>query len=236
MPLVLLTPIGLEAGCWEGVDLPEGPVFKHVWPGFGRRPRATPPPTMASLADEVTASYEGPLDVVGVSMGGMVAQHLGLRHPARIRSLLVACTGAAVDRQMMLARAADAERGGMEEVLETTLKRWFTPAALARQPLPPGVAYARRTLLALDPGSFADGWRAIAGHDVGDRLADIGAPTTCVAGSEDAASPIARTRAVAEGVPNARFTVLDGPHMIHLENPTGFSGALQEHLRWVGAG
>jgi 3-oxoadipate enol-lactonase len=234
VPLVLLTPIGLEAGCWEGVDLPEGPVLEHVWPGFGRRPRASRAPSMETLADEVAASYEGLLDVVGVSMGGMVAQHLGLRHPARVHSLVIACTGAAADRQTMLGRAADAERGGMKEVLETTMRRWFTPTALARRPDHPGVAYARRTLLALDPASFADGWRAMAGHDLRDRLAGIGAPTTCIAGSQDAASPIARTRAVADGVPNSRFRVLDGPHMMHLENPAGFSDAVREHLRWVG--
>jgi pimeloyl-ACP methyl ester carboxylesterase len=232
--LVLLTPIGMDAGCWEEMELPEGPVFEHVWPGFGERPRASPPPTMEALADEVAASYEGPLDVVGMSMGGMVAQHLALRHPGRVRSLLIACTGAAVDRDTMLARATAAEQGGMAEVLETTLKRWFTPAALAMRPNHRGVAYTVRTLLALDPLSFADGWRAMAGHDVRDRLAGIAAPTTCVAGSVDAASPVERTLEVAEGVPNSRFEVLDGPHMMHLENPTELSHAVRKHLLWAG--
>jgi pimeloyl-ACP methyl ester carboxylesterase len=235
VPLVLLTPIGMDAGCWEDMELPEGPVFKHVWPGFGRRPRASPPPSMETLADEVAASYEGPLDVVGMSMGGMVAQHLALRHPDRVRSLLIACTGAAVDRDTMLARATAAERGGMAEVLETTLRRWFTPAALAIRADHPGVAYTVRTLLALDPSSFADGWRAMSGHDVRGRLPGIAAPTSCLAGSADTASPVERTLEVAEGVPSSRFEVLDGPHMMHLENPAELSQALRRHLLWAGA-
>src|SRR2546423_5053787 len=103
----------------------------------------------------------------------MVAQHVALRHPERFRSLLVACTGAAVEPGGMLERAAEVEARGIHGVLETTLERWFTPAALAAVPEHPGVAYARRTLLALDPGSFADGWRAIAGHDVRARLGEI---------------------------------------------------------------
>ena len=71
-------------------------------------------------------------------------------------------------------------------------------------------------------------------HDVRDRLAQIAAPTTCVAGSADAASPVERTLEVAEGVPNSRFEVLDGPHMMHLENPAELSHAVRKHLLWAG--
>jgi len=233
--LVLLTPIGLDAGCWEEVELPAGEAVKHVFPGFGGRPRAAPPPTMASLADEVAASYEGPLDVVGVSLGGMVAQHLTLRHPDRVRSLLVACTGASADPAVMAQRATDAEALGMAGVLEVTLERWFTPAFRARQPEPSAVGYARRTLLALDPVCFADGWRAIGGHDTVARLGEIRVPTTALAGTADAASTVARTQVIADAVPGARLVVLDGPHMMHLERPGDFGDAVAEHLRWAGS-
>jgi pimeloyl-ACP methyl ester carboxylesterase len=233
--LVLLTPIGLDERCWDWLDLTSGDVAKHVFPGFGDRPRAAAPPDMAELADEVAASLPGALDVVGVSLGGMVGQHLALRHPDRVRSLLVACTGAAANPEVMSRRAATVEATGMAGVLEETLERWFTPAALAEDPEPPGVAYARRTLLALDPGSFADGWRAIAGHDVRARLPEIRARVTCLAGSDDAASPVERAREIAEHVPGARFVVLAGPHVIHLERPVEFSAAVREHLAWAAA-
>jgi 3-oxoadipate enol-lactonase len=231
--LVLLTPIGLDAGCWERVPLPAVATVKHVFPGFGGRPRALQQPTMASLADEVAASYEGPLALAGVSLGGMVAQHVALRHPARVRSLLVACTGASADPATMAARAANAEANGMTGVLGETLERWFTPAALALHPEHPGVAYARRTLLALQPACFADGWRAIGGHDALARLGAIAVPTTCLAGSADGASPVSRTREISERVPGARLVVLDGPHMMHLERPEEFGAALSEHLSWA---
>src|SRR5437899_340249 len=113
MALVLLTPIGLDAGCWDGVELPDVETDRHEFPGFGGRPRAPEPPTLPELADEVAATYSGPLDVAGMSMGAMVAEHLALRHPERVRSLLVACTGAAVEAQVMLERAADVEERGM---------------------------------------------------------------------------------------------------------------------------
>jgi 3-oxoadipate enol-lactonase len=232
--LVLLTPIGLDAGCWERVPLPEVATVTHTFPGFGGRPRAPQPPTMASLADEIAASYEGPLALAGVSLGGMVAQHLAVRHPQRVQSLLVACTGASAEAATMEQRAERALADGMPGVLEETLARWFTPAALAMDPEHPGVAYARRALLALEPACFADGWRAIAGHDIVARLGEIAVPTSCIAGSADAASPVSRTRELSERVPGARFVVLDGPHMMHLERPLEFAAALSEHLLWAG--
>jgi len=231
--LVLLTPIGLDAGCWEGMALPRSGVVKHVFPGFGGRERAREQPTMASLADEVAASYDPPLDLVGVSLGGMVAQHLTLRHPAAVRSLMVCCTGAKADPATMHARAEAAERDGMEGVFEETLERWFTPGLLARRPEHPGVAYARRTLLALDPGCFADGWRAIAGHDARERLAEIAVPTTALAGSSDSASPVSRSREIADRVPGARFVEIEGPHMMQLEHPLELGGEIAEHLSWA---
>jgi 3-oxoadipate enol-lactonase len=234
--LVLLTPIGLDAGCWEWMTLPEAPVAKHTFPGFGGRPRAHEPPTMASLADEVAAAYDPPLDLVGVSLGGMVALHLTLRHQARVRSLMVCCTGAKSDPQTMEGRAQAAESDGMAGVLEVTLQRWFTPAFLAREPEEAAVAYARATLLALDPGSFADGWRAIAGHDASPRLGEIAVPTTALAGSADAASSVARTREIAERVPGARFVEVDGPHMMQLEHPLELGAAIADHLAWVAGG
>jgi 3-oxoadipate enol-lactonase len=230
--LVLLAPIGLGAGAWDRVELPDLVAMCHEVPGFGRRPRAPEQPTMASLADEVAASYEGPLVLVGVSMGSMVAQNVAVRHPGRVRSLVLACTGAAVDGEAMRRRAGEVEAEGMAGVLDETLERWFTPGALAARPEHPGVAYARRTLLALDPACFADGWRAIATHDVRARLGEISAPATCVAGRSDPVGTLERVAEIAEGVRDSRLVAIEGPHMILLEEPAAFSEAILDHLAW----
>jgi pimeloyl-ACP methyl ester carboxylesterase len=232
--LVLLTPIALDEGCWERVPLPDGEVFKHVYPGFGNRPRAAVTPTVASLADEVLDTYDGPLHLAGCSMGGMIALNAAVRRPDRVRSVLVACTGAAADPAVMEQRAADAEATGMDGVLEVTLARWFTAAALAEEGNP-GVAYGRERLLALDPGAFADGWRAIATHDVVAALPAIGVPVTALAGSDDSASPVARSRQIADNVPGARFVEIEGPHMMCLERPQAFGEVLAAHLAWADA-
>jgi 3-oxoadipate enol-lactonase len=166
-------------------------------------------------------------------MGAMVAQNLAVRHPGRVRSLLVACTGAAVDAAAMLRRADDVEAKGIAGVLTETLERWFTPNALAATPEHPGVSYARRTLLALDPRCFADGWRAIATHDVRARLSQIAVPTTCILGASDPVGTPERLRELAGGIRGSRLLTLDGPHMIHLEEPDAFAAAVRGHLTWA---
>jgi pimeloyl-ACP methyl ester carboxylesterase len=190
---------------------------------------------MRTLADEVAGSYPGALHLVGVSMGAMVAQNVAIRHPGRVRSLVTACTGAAVDREAMMRRADEVEAKGMSGVLTETLERWFTAGALAARPEHPGVGYARTTLLALDPRSFADGWRAIATHDVRSKLSRIGVPTTCILGTSDPVGTPERLEEVAAGVRDGRLVALDGPHMLHLEQPRAFAAAVREHLGRVDA-
>ncbi|WP_324910461.1 alpha/beta fold hydrolase [Baekduia sp.] len=226
---VYIPPVGLDAGSWWLVPEARDGVL-HELPGFGSARRADVQPTMGDLADALVEAHDGALHLVGVSMGGMVALHAAARHPDRVVSVLVACTGARANPDTMLARAAAAESGGMAAVLDSTLARWFTPRALAT-PGHPGVRYARRTLLALEPGAYADGWRAIATHDVTPWLGELRVPVTAVAGACDTASPKARSAAIAERVPGGRLVVVDdAPHMIHLERPRQFSAVVREHL------
>jgi 3-oxoadipate enol-lactonase len=116
----------------------------------------------------------------------------------------------------------------MAGMLDTTLERWFTPAALADADHP-GVGYARRTLLADDPDVFATYWDAMADHDLRDRIAGVRVPTTVVAAEGDLSVPVDAMRAIADLVDGARFEVIDGPHIVPLENPDGFRAVLARH-------
>ncbi|MET9994851.1 alpha/beta hydrolase [Streptomyces mutabilis] len=230
--VVLLPPVGNDARTWDFVDLPDG-ARRHRFPGFGR-PRAEAALTMAGLADEVVAMHPGRLHLVGVSMGGMVALNAALRHPDRVASVLVACTGASASPAVMEQRAVAAETGGMSQVLHDTLTRWFTPAALSAAPAHPGVVYARTLLLNLDQHAFAAGWRAIATHDTASRLGRLSMPVTAVAGGQDRASALSRSEEIAERAPHGRLVVVDdAPHMIQLEQPAALGRIITEHLEWA---
>jgi pimeloyl-ACP methyl ester carboxylesterase len=133
----------------------------------------------------------------------------------------------------MVRRAEEVEAKGMTGVLAETLERWFTPRALA-EPEHAGVDYARATLLALDARCFADGWRAIATHDVRARLSEIEVPTTCILGTADPVGTRERVEEVASGVRRGQLVEVEGPHMLHLEQPAAFARALRDNLGRLG--
>lgn len=239
MTVVLVHAIGLDAGCWQFTSLPD--ALAVDLPGHGDRPPPDRPADLGEFADDVVAQLDArvadqPVDLVGLSLGGAVGLHVAHRHPRRLRSLVVACGSAGAARPAAFEqRARAAETTGMAGVLDTTLERWFTPPALA-EPDHPGVAYARRRLLANDPRVFADGWRALARHDLTTALPDIPVPVTAVAGTADRAAPVANLRLIADQVPHGRLAVIDGPHMLPLECAARFTRAIEDHLAWVAAG
>lgn len=230
--LLFLHPVGLDTGCAALGGLP-GAVAPTL-AGHHPRRRARAGLTLADMADEVVGWTSGLLDVVGASLGGMVALHLALDHPDRVRSLVLSCTTASGVPDVMLPRADETERRGSDGMLEDTLTRWFRPEVLARADPGPGVEYARRRLLDMDAVALADTWRAIAGHDVRDRLGEIDVPTTCIAGAHDRSTPPPVMAELAEGIPNARLVTLEAAHMAHLELPEQFSAVVAEHLQRIG--
>jgi 3-oxoadipate enol-lactonase len=208
-------------------------AFGATLSGHGRRRRPRPGLTLLDMADEIAGWVTEPVHVLGLSMGGMVAQHLALEYPDRVRSLVLACTTARTPTQILLERAAAWEVQSGEELVATTLERWFTAEFLARSPEPAPLAYARACLTEIDHAAFAEVWRAIAEHDVLGRLGEIDVPTTCVAGSHDVSTPPAELVALADGLPDARLVEMDAPHMAPLEQPERFREIVLDHLAWV---
>lgn len=151
--------------------------------------------------------------VHGVSMGGMIAQHLALDHPDRVASLILGCT------------TAQARSGQPPWRLlgSSALRPLLGPGRTA--PITDGILYARRTRRE-HPERIAEDLErrvrdatpaatvyaqllAVAGHDVRDRLWQLGRlPVTVVHGAEDRLVDPARGRALAAGIPGARFVMI----------------------------
>jgi 3-oxoadipate enol-lactonase len=195
--------------------------------------------TLESVADEILGTVEGPIDIVGVSLGGALAARMALVAPNRVRSLLIACSSVLDTperRERLLERADSVDRVGMAGVLDPTLERWFTAPALAT-PDHRGVAYARRRLLADDARAFAMWWRALGAHTVRDEIGRIRCPVTVLAGRDDAASSVVHVLELFDTLQAPRrMEVLPGPHMLPLETPAAFADAVRRHLRWSQSG
>lgn len=229
-PILVLHAAGLDADSARFLDLPG--TIGVTLTGHGRRARPRPDLSLADMADEIVGWLPEPAHIVGLSMGGMVAQQLALTRPELVRSLVLACTTDCTPTQAILDRADATESESRADTIRITMERWFTADALRREPTEP-IAYARSCLQDIDTRAFATIWRALAGHDVTDRLGEINAPTTCISGSADVSTPPEVVTALAAGLPNARLVEIDAPHMAPLEQPAAFRAAVQEHLSWV---
>ncbi len=237
-PLVLLHPVGLDLTCWDG-QVPEfGRRFRVLrvdLRGHGRSDVPPPPYTLQAFAADVagllSALQVAPAHVVGLSLGGMVAQILALDHAAAVRSLVLADTNStlpAEGRPAMVERGEAARRGGMASVLETTITRWFSEGFLESEV----VARCRQRLLSDSVTGWAATWRAISELGTEPRLKEITVPTLVLTGEKDVAAPVARARAMAALIPGARLEILSGaPHMAPLEQPAAFNAAVIEFLR-----
>lgn len=239
--VVLLHPVGLDGTCWDsqvGALVPSFRVLRVDLRGHGHSDVPPPPYSLNGFAADVHSLLHqlqlSPAHVIGLSLGGMVAQVLALEHPDDVRSLVLADTTSTLSpdaRRAMVERGEAAKRGGMASVIEGTLERWFTSGFLGSGI----VARCRERLLADDVQGWAATWHAISELDTEPRLREIKVPTLVLIGDVDLSVPVSRARAMADLIPGAVLHVVTGaPHMAPLERPDLFNPPMLEFLRQVG--
>ena len=207
--------------------------------GTGQSPRVDGPFTIAEMADDAVEVLDElgieSAHVLGISMGGMVAQELVLRHPQRVRTLTLGCTYAGGPEGRLASPEvvqilADGMRSGDREravraawevnvskayAADESHYRTFVATALAKP-----VAVQVITLQ----------MQAIAGHDTSARLGEISAPTLVVHGSEDQMLDVSNGEAIAREIPGARLERLEGVgHMFWIEQPERSAQLVREH-------
>jgi 3-oxoadipate enol-lactonase len=223
-PMLLVHAIGLDRRMWDEVaaELAGGAtVITYDVRGHGSASAAPTPDSIAELADDAATVLEllglGPARVVGLSLGGAIAQELALRNPHLVTGLTLCatlCQGHPVARE----RAALAEREGMASQIEPTLERWFAPASRALRP--EAVMYAHERLSAMGVAAWAATWRALADLDTRARLGQISVPTRVIVGELDPSTPISVAQTISDLIPGATLEVLpDASHMLSLESP-----------------
>ncbi len=237
-PVLLLHPLGVDRTFWDDVAarLTGVEVLTYDLPGHGESPVPEQPYTVEDLTDQAAALLAEadavPADVVGVSLGGLVAQRLAACHPELVRRLVVVDAVAVYPpslKQQWRDRAAATPVQGLEPLVGPTLSLWFTADALAAGG--PVVERVRRTFLAGDPQGYAHACAALEEVDLTGVVGRITAPTLVVCGEDDAPPFTAAARELAATLPGAQLVWLSpARHAGVLEQPEQFVQALTGFL------
>ena len=193
--------------------------------------------TLELLAEDVIGLLDA-LDVdrvhfVGLSMGGMIGQCLGLNHPHRLKSLVLCDTASIVPAEAQPAwqeRLDKVRKKGMEALSEETMERWFTPAFLRQNP--PMVKRIREQILATPAPGYIGCVEAIRRLNYLDRISGIKIPTLIMVGEEDPGTPVSASEAMHERITDSQLVVLPSArHLSNVEQTEAFNPALLKFLK-----
>jgi 3-oxoadipate enol-lactonase len=173
--------------------------------------------------------------VQGASMGGAIAQIIGVRHPERVRSLVLACTACRNPdwrRELLNEWAEGVERDGMAALTGEGL-RWLVGPRLQRR-FGTWLNLMARILLQASPENFVAQVRAIldVSDDVRFELETITAPTLVITGTQDLLTPLGDAEELDELIRSARLFELRGAgHSLMVEAPNSYNRAVVDFLR-----
>lgn len=223
--VVALHPLALSGELWSIVPTGELTLCGLDARGHGSSDWDGEPFSVEDMATDAAAAIEaigeGPVDVIGLSMGASTALVLAAERPDLVRRLVVAdgtaCYGP--DRVTKWEqRAGQAQARARAEQLEFQRDRWF--GGRFRREHPDTVEAVCSMFLATDGRAHAAACRALGGLDATDAMKAVTAPTLVVVGEEDYATPVAMAEEVAAAVPGARLVVRPGTrHLSLIEDP-----------------
>jgi pimeloyl-ACP methyl ester carboxylesterase len=238
-PLLLIMGLTVSSRAWEKLPSLLQDDF-HVITfdnrGSGRSSRTGFAYRMADLADDAAAVLDahgiGQAAVFGISMGGMVALELSLRHPQRVRRLALGCTFAGFRTahrapiRHLLQLISDRLRFGRDESVARIL---FSKGFSARNPgrCAQWLRDSDQTSLRCALAQLA----AIARHHTLPRLPRIRAPTLIITGDADRLVPERNSHVLAGTIRGAKLLVLRGAgHVFPLERESETVDALRAHF------
>jgi 3-oxoadipate enol-lactonase len=257
-PLLLIMGLAADSMAW----LFQLPAFAERYRtivfdnrGVGRSSKPAGPYTIQAMADDTAGLLNAigieQAHVVGVSMGGMIAQELALRHPQRVRSLVLACTYPEPDEEIRIGRSSSiAQLGGSVGadgaaqldlatvdpmmIFQTLLPKVFSLSFIQNQ---------LASLMQLFGGALQWGFSveaimaqvdAVMSHSATDRLGNIRTPTLVITGDSDLLIPPANSDLIASRIPGARLVKIPGgTHGFNFETPDVFNREIIDFLATV---
>lgn len=240
-PLLLLGDVGMDARGWllqRGTLGRRHRLLAVDNRGVGGSDRPPGPYDLEVMAADALAVLDhagyGSAHVMGLGMGGVLAQILAVQHPAKVRSLVLvatACHHHQWRRELLAGWAEQARDFGMRELVRRNL-RWLV-GQRSLQRLWPALGVLAPLALSVRADALEAQLRALLRMDDSLRgaLAAVRAPTLVVSGSQDVVTTQGDGEELVALIPGAELAVLRGAaHLLHLERAATFDRVVGEFL------
>lgn len=231
--------LAADSGMWDEQmpALRDWRVLRLDMRGHGDSDTPPGPYTLRMLADDV-AGVLGALGIarthfVGLSIGGMIGQALGIHHAPLLESLVLCDTRSSANRAqagIWEDRIRTVEQAGsLEPVIESTLPRWFSEAFIAAQP--GRIEQVRAMLRKTRVAGYVGCARAINDFDFTAQLGSIRTPTLVIVGADDQGTTVADAELIHDRIPDSRLEVISaGRHLPNIERAEAFNRILIDWL------
>lgn len=223
--LTFANSLGTDFRIWDAVvaALPGYRILRYDKRGHGLS-EATPAPYamtdhVADLAALLAHHDIARTAVVGVSVGGMIAQGLAALRPDLVTALVLCGTAHRIGTEAMWdERIAAVTREGIGALADGVMQRWFTPAYRTADN-PDFVGYT--AMLTRTPvAGYAGTCAALRDADLTESTRALAVPTLCLVGDQDGATPPELVRETAALIDGARFEIIAGAgHLPCIERP-----------------
>ncbi|MFJ6418966.1 alpha/beta fold hydrolase [Paeniglutamicibacter sp. NPDC091659] len=235
--ITVLHSLALDGSWYAPLAEALGEEYQLLAPDFrghGESPRGDTAPTLGLVARDIAAMWDAEnvesSVILGISLGGMVAQALTGSFPDRVDAQILMATRGAYDEAAArgtLARGAEVRAPhGLEDVEDVTMHRWFGENSTdASNPM---VQQARTQFLEAGGNTIAEYFEAMT--TVGDFQLDSPPPTLVVGGDDDRSIPRPVVEQLAASIAGAELLFAKGGHLVAFENPHEVAATVRPFL------
>lgn len=188
--------------------------------GIGESSRPNYPYTMDMFLDETIAllehlQVEDQLHVIGISMGGMIAQQFALKYPKKVKTLVLLATAAYMNPKPLIEKYRYFQEDlSLDEAFKERIQLMFSQDFITKiQQDEKLFETLKKKLLLENPPRMQDyinRGAAVAEHDTRDSLHKITQPTLILTGSEDKLISLKESKFLHEKIPNSKLEIIEG--------------------------